>query len=450
MANTIGAYHLTRPRMRFDYENRNAIAEDPYQGLRTLGPYDRAERRRKGKRVVRCVIVGRADREAMLEGVKNALKKRRLGKLHDVFELLVVETVLVPGCTHPRDEAKAYGDAVRKWLLAKRGSPGVELAFVLHDHEEVYRARAKGVSPYYSSKATLLSAGIPTQSICYRNVSPGGPLKNFEKYYLSNILTACYAKVGGTPWVIEDGGLRRPEITLGIATTTVRGGDGNAPERFVGISTIFKENGAFALWQLTPLQQSLEEYETSLEESVSDAIRTYEAMEGKRVRRIACHVSGKKAGRREIGAIRRALAEFEPRSIAADLVHISSDATLWLFDGQDASLRADAGVLAYLDASGRMALMHTAGRAGSDRGKFPARPLKLSIHSGFPQNGCMDVYQHIYDLRWMSWRGVSTAIRPVSIDYPARMAKLLSQLYLQEEVDALNLLPKLTKSAWFL
>lgn len=450
MPETAGGYWLTEPQLRFDYENREAVSDNPYTGLRDLGPYDRAARRRLGKRTVRAVIIGREDRLDALEAAKTALERRRMGRLHDVFDIRIVEQVRVPATARVKDEADAYRTAVREWLIRKRGNLGVQLAFVLHDDEELYRSKAKGISPYYSSKAGLLLAGIPTQSICYANLAPGRPLQNFQAYYVSNILTACYAKLGGTPWVIQDDEIGRPEVTLGVATTVVHGTGGEDAIRFVGISTIFKENGAFALWQLTPLQQDLDAYEASLESSVVEAIRRYEEMEGKQVRRIACHVSGKRAGRREIGAIQRALAEFEPRSISADLIHITSDATLWIFDGRDESLRSESGFLAYLDAEGRMALLQTSGRSRTDMRKFPPRPLKLGLHSEIPAEGCLDVYQHIYDLRWMSWRGVSTAARPVSIDYPARMSKLLSQLYLQEEVEAIDFLPKLTTSAWFL
>lgn len=450
MPDTVGGYWLSEPRLRFDYENRNATSDKPYNGLRELGPYDRAERRKQGQRVVRAVIVGRADRLDALSAAKAALEKRRMGRLHDVFELRIVEQVRVPATNRPKDDAAAYRTAVQEWLISKRGNPGVQIAFVLHDDEELYRTRAKGVSPYYSSKAALLLAGIPTQSICYENLAPGRNLENFQAFYVANILTACYAKLGGVPWVIQDDGVDRPEITLGVATTVVHSNGGEDPERFVGISTIFKENGAFALWQLTPLQKDLDEYEQSLERSVVEAIRRYEEMEGKRVKRIACHVSGKRAGRRELEAIQRALAKFQPRAIAADLVHITSDATLWVLDGRHDSLRSEPGFLAYLDAEGRMALLHTAGRGREEMRKFPPRPLKLGIHSKTPEDGCLDVYRHIYDLRWMSWRGVSTAARPVSIDYPAQMSRLLAQLYLQEEVEAIDFLPKLTTFAWFL
>lgn len=453
MPNTLGGYWLSEPQLRFDYENRQALDRDAYNGLKRWGPSDIGQRRKSGARRVRAVIIGRADRLEAMADARAALQANRMGRLHDVFDVKIVEEVHVPAVAHARDDAKAYRDAVRGWLDRHGGRPDVELAFVIHADEEVYNRLAGGVSPYYAVKAELLVANIPTQHICYKNLKPGQQLESFSRYYVPNILTASYAKLGGTPWVIQDDSVGRPEITLGVATTAiiadrVREGDGD-PERYVGISTIFKENGAFALWKLTPLKQDWEAYKQSLENSIVDAISTYEEMERKTVARIACHISGKRAGRLEREAIENALRRLAPRVITADLVHITQDATLWLFDGADASLRPKTGFLAELSSDGRTALMHTEGRNARGR-KYPPRPLKLGVYSEMPADGCHDIFQHLYDLRWMSWRGVGTGARPVSIDYPARMSKLLAYLHNQEQLDALRILPRHNRSAWFL
>ena len=450
MPETLAGHWLSEPRLRFDYENRAALSSDAFTGLKTWGPSDIGEQRKLGHRVVRAVIIGRADRQDAMRDARAALENHRMGKLHDVFDLKIVEELLVPATKHPREEATAYSEAVQSWLHRSRNGPKVQLAFVLHDDEEMYNKYAKGISPYYASKAELLMAGIPTQNLCYKNLEPGKRLEDFRRYYVPNILTASYAKLGGKPWVIEDDAVGRPEITLGVAMTAIYPDRNDAEaERYVGISTIFKENGAFALWSLTPLKKDLDEYEVSLEDSIVDAIETYEQMENKRVSRIACHVSGKRAGRREIEAIKRALDRFNPRTIAADLVHITQDATLWLLDGTHETLRPKAGFLTQLSGDGRVALMHTEGRNSSAK-KYAPRPLKLRVHSDTSADGPDDIYQHLYDLRWMSWRGVGTASKPVSIDYPARMAKLLAYLHNQEKVDALKFLPRLNTSAWFL
>lgn len=438
MPEPLVATRLAEPRLQFDYENRRAVHTSPFTGLRTFGPYDAAERRRQGVRPTRVVAVGRADREQTLKSAMEVLRTKRLGKLHDVFTLEFVDTILVPAST-VNGEAEAYRRAIEEWFEATPYDREVDLAVVLHGDELLYRH----ASPYFAAKAAFMRRNIPTQSICYDNVTAS----NFERYYLTNILTACYAKVGGVPWVVQAGARGRPEVTIGVATTAIV--TNGAAERHVGISTVYRENGAFALWDITRPEQDWAKYEARLERSIVKAIETYEARENKRVTRIACHVSGKRAGYRETDAVRRALARFPDRTIAADIVHVTDDAPLWLMDGSDASLLPPPGLLTHLSLDGTSALMHTEGR-GAPGVRFLTRPLRLGLHTELPDDGCLSVYQHLYDLRWMSWRGVRTSSGPVSVTYPKKMARLLAQLQRQEDVEPLDLLSGLTTQAWFL
>lgn len=439
MPEPLTAVRLDEPELRFNYENRRAIERSPYNGLRNLGPYDAAERRREGQKTVRVVIVGQGRRRDAIERTKAALSAQRMGKLHEVFQLEFVDQILVPDSSI-NGEAQAYRRAIEEWLMRGRSAKSIDLAIVLHGNQFMYR----NASPYYASKAVLLQQGIPTQSICYDNVSQSN-LDQFRQYYVTNILTACYAKIGGIPWVVNADVPGGPELTVGVATTAIHSDEGS--ERFVGISTIFRENGAFALWDITAPEQDLDTYEEQLERSVANAIEVYETRENRHVSRIACHVSGKRAGRRESEAVRRALSRFG-RAIRADIVHVSEDSPLWLFDGREPSHLPESGLITFLELDGGSALMHTEGRGGWAR--FLTRPLKLRVHSEIPDGGCLDVYQHLYDLRWMSWRGVRTSGGPVSIEYPQKMARLLAYLHRQEEVEALSILPQLKTKAWFL
>lgn len=434
------ASRLLEPKLRFDAEDRLAVGSDPYRGLQSFGPYDAGERRRRHQKVVRAVIVGQTQRVADMQNAKAALCTKPLRKLHECFEIQFVGEILVPPST-VNGEARAYREAVQQWLMEGPEKRNVDLAFVLHGDELMY----KHASPYYATKAVFLREGVPTQSICYDNLSRKN-LDRFRKYFVTNILIACYAKIGGAPWVVHAGAPGRPEVTIGVATTAVPGTESN--ERYIGISTIFRENGAFALWDITPPEQNLDTYSEKLELSVIRAIETFELRENRKVTRIACHVSGKRAGRRESDAIARALNHFTGRTIAADIVHITDDSSLWLMDGRDASHLPEPGILTQLNVGGTTALMHTEGRGSGSR--FLTRPLKLTVHTQAGQDECLNVYQHLYDLRWMGWRGVRTSSSPVSVEYPRRMARLLAYLHSQEEVEALEILPGLKTKAWFL
>jgi hypothetical protein len=442
MTDTLGSYTLSAPRLQFDYENRRAVSEQAYRGLCDLGPADASERRRSGKKRARALLVGRSDRRRDMDRVERAILGKRLGKFHDAFEIEIAGRIDVQlaRTAAADDEAGAYRSTISGWLLDSPYRPDVDIAFVLHGPREQYR----GDSPYFASKAAFLSNAILTQNIAYPSVESA----DFERYYLANILTASYAKLGGTPWVVQAGSAERPQVTVGVATTAVHTQDYVQP--LIAVCTIFKENGAFALWDVTAPEADLAKYERQLEQSIVRAISTFEDREGRHVSRVACHVSGTGVGGREIEATRKALAAFPGRSIVADLVHISDDAPLWLFDGSTPSQRPRAGVLAKLARDGSTALLHADGEGPGGSSHYLMRPLKLSVRSEQRSNGCRDIYQHLYELRWMNWRSVRPSSRPDSVTYPNRMAYLLGYLYEHEHVKALDILPKLRSLPWFL
>jgi len=443
-ANALVTRQLREPRMQFDYDNRHAVQSNPFVGLGKFGPYDASERRRAGITPTRIVVVAQKEHRGAISNLIEGLRTIRLKELQAVFPLEFVDQVLVPR-TRVADEAAAYQRAIEEWFAATPYQRGVDLAIVLHSAEPTYR----GASPYFSSKAAFMRRGVPTQSICVANVANQN-LERFKSYYVANILTACYAKTGGVPWVVQPGARGRPEVTVGVATTSVADGRG-VVQRYVGISTIFRENGAFALWDITEPEQDLEKYEAQLETTIVRAIRTFEQREGKRVTRIACHVSGKRAGFRETDAVRRAVEQFPGRSIAADIVHVSENAPLWLLDGSGPGLRPKSGLLTHLTLDGKSALMHTEGHSDAPgQARSLTRPLRLNLHSPLPESGCEEIHQHLYDLRWMSWRGVRAASGPVSVAYPKKMAFLLAYMHEQADVAALDILSQLKNKAWFL
>lgn len=444
MPDALGAYRLSEPLLRFDYENSSASDSSPFKGLRDYGPYDAYERRRARRRRASTVVVCPTNRPTELSNARSALDGASLGKFGEVFTVGIDNWILIePGS--PEEEAERYRAAITNWLRDRKQDELPELAFILHDSKEFYRRR-RVPGPYYASKAAFLRRAIPTQSIEFESVSPTN-IHDFKRFYLANILSACYAKIGGTPWVV-DAPTGRPEITLGIATTSIQ--TNNNQERFIGISTIFRENGAFEMWDMTPVHEDLDAYEKGLEKAIVAAIAAYESRL-QPVRRITCHVSGKRAGHRETKAVRRALAQFVGRDFEATITHVSDDAALWLMDGDHATLRPESGLLTTLSGDCRQAVMHTAGRDTKGAGGLLLfRPLKLSIHQPKELDAWLEVYQHLYELRWMSWRGVGTPALPVSVDYPRRMANLLAYLYRYEGVDAHDVLSQFKREAWFL
>ena len=442
MSEPLQAIRLGEPRLRFDHSNPTAEHSNPFLGLREHGPYDRTLQETRGAQPIRAVVVGPRSAKRQRAAVRDGLVTDRMGSFSRSIRFHFLPDLVIQD-VDAKEEAQTYRRTIAEWLRNAPDKP--DMAIVLHREEEFYRRHARGRSPYFAAKASFLPHQVPTQSICLEHLEPRN-LNRFRTYYVPNILTAIYAKLGGVPWVVA-AGAERPQVTVGVGSTTL--GRGPDTRRYIGISTIFRENGSFALWETTPLHTDPNKYSSALQKSVVDSIQTFEKKEGRPVERISCHISGREAGRREIEAVRGALAQMPDRNIEAVVIDISDRGVAWLFDASHESLRPESGFLVPLEPSGSPAFLHTSGRDNS-QSRLPVRPLRLTIKAPSPCERWLDEYQHLYDLRWMSWRGVSTAGGPVSVDYPYRMVRLLAGLHDQEGVEAIDVLSRFKEEAWFL
>lgn len=443
MTESLPGVRLNEPRLRFDHSDSSAIGTKPYHGLRRHGPYDRILQQGRGGGVVDAVVVRPESAAGAAQRLKDSLLGDRMGRLETVFRLHFLDDIVVQPTADPAAEASAYAKAIAERMRVDGAKPTI--AFVLHHDKEYYRRKARGKSPYFSSKAGFLHHRIPTQSIELGHLEQAN-IKRFANYFVPNILTAAYAKLGGIPWVVEAHD-DRPQITLGVGATSI--GSGASTKRYLGISTVFRENGSFVLWETTPLQTDLLAYEASLEEAIAQSIDTYETKEGRTVERLTCHISGREAGNREVRAVERGLAAVGRQDAEATVIDIADSREIWLLDGSHKSLRPESGYVFSLEPDGTIAVLHTSGR-DIPQSRLPVRPLRLTIKDPRPCDRWLSEYQHLYDLRWMGWQSVGTGSKPATIDYPQQMARLLAGLYEQEEVQAMEVLSQFKSEAWFL
>ena len=66
-------------------------------------------------------------------------------------------------------------------------------------------------------------------------------------YPLNSIALACYAKLGGTPYVISAPRAVTQELVIGIGSAHVKASRLTMPERVVGITTVFSADGNYIL-----------------------------------------------------------------------------------------------------------------------------------------------------------------------------------------------------------
>ncbi|MCA1681943.1 MAG: stem cell self-renewal protein Piwi domain-containing protein, partial [Actinobacteria bacterium] len=119
------------------------------------------------------------------------------------------------------------------------GDEPLDLAVVITSADQEHLTG--NASPYLVAKATFMSQGVPVQEFQVENID-----RDDIAHLLNTMALACYAKLGGTPYVISVP--RRPmaqELVFGIGSAHVRRNRMSPPDRFVGITTVFNSDGNY-------------------------------------------------------------------------------------------------------------------------------------------------------------------------------------------------------------
>lgn len=145
--------------------------------------------------------------------------------------------------TH-KPPANVYRDAIEQTLASREVMPDAAILVVLDNQARL----AESANPYLNSKALLLMAGIPAQSIRLSKLNQ--PHKELQ-YTLQNFTVALYAKMNGTPWTVDHDQTISDELVIGVGTSELSGSRFTERQRFVGITTVFRADGNYLLGNLS-------------------------------------------------------------------------------------------------------------------------------------------------------------------------------------------------------
>lgn len=174
---------------------------------------------------------------------------------------------------------KSYDKTLRQMI---EENESIDLVIVESSHE--YKELPKEENPYFLTKAKLLKHGIPSQEVMYENMVL--PDRNLA-YILNNISLACYAKLGGTPWVIPKDSKVDHEIVIGIGNKMIKDDRFSFNRRIVGITTLFTGDGNFLMGNVSkdiPYEDYLEELNRSLTLNINKLKQRYNWIQGNTIR----------------------------------------------------------------------------------------------------------------------------------------------------------------------
>jgi Piwi domain len=355
--------------------------------------------------------------------------------------------------------ADAYRKATHRALQTQteKGTP-FDLALV--EIEESFHAFKRDDDPYLVTKAEFLSHQIPVQEFEFETTEiPDHRLH----YVLNNMALATYAKLGGTPWLVQANQPIAHELVIGLGSAHVGDGRLGERERVVGITTVFSGDGNYCVSNVSKAV-SFDNYEPELLDSLRQTIsRVSTSMnwQPKDHVRLVFH-SFKPFKQVEADAVKKLVTELGDYQTEYAFIHVVNQHPFVLFD------RQQVGVTAY-DGSGK-----NKGALAPERGKFlrisgnetlivltgpkelkqssdgMPSPILLRLGRGSTFRDLPYLTRQVNTFACHSWRGFDNSPLPVTLMYSELIARLLGKLGTVSFWNPSQMIGKIGETRWFL
>lgn len=341
--------------------------------------------------------------------------------------------------------------------LGKNSSYDLAMVVIREDFHLLYGE----MNPYFVSKSTFMSQGVPVQSIEIETVRD----ERGRPWILNNVALAIYAKLGGIPFVLTSTPGIAHELIFGIGSSNIKSRRLGESERFVGITTVFSGDGNYLLYNLTK-EVLFEDYKVallhSLKECMDEVKARYAWQKGDKVRLIF-HQSFKKFRKVEAQAVKNFVDSITDFDVEYAFVHISRSHPWKVFDKNSQGAPHWENYKKYAKGEyvpqrgfcvplGPQAALMTL--TGPYQLKTPLQgcpePILISVHNESTFSSQEYLVNQIYKLTFMSWRSFFPSTIPVTVEYSDFIARLMGNL---REISNWNpevLTTKLRESRWFL
>ena len=337
-------------------------------------------------------------------------------------------------------------------LEALKEKPNLALAVI----REQYRDLPDVANPYYTTKARMMSQGVPVQLLKIETIRR----QNIE-YVLNNISLAMYAKLGGIPWTLAPNTDQAHEIVVGIGSALLTDSRRGAGERVIGITTVFSGDGQYLLannTQEVSSEQYLEALTRSLQETVTELRSRFGWKPKDRVRFIF-HQRFKKYKDVEAEAIKSFAASLTDFDVQYAFVHVSDSHNWMLFEPTSQGVKFGKSMKGKMvpqrgqcvPLGPNTALLTLAGphQVKTTLHGCP-HPILVSIHEDSTFKSLDYLVRQVFNFSFMSWRGFSPSTLPVSISYSNMIVDLLGHLRHVKNWNPETLATALKERRWFL
>jgi len=432
--------------------NDNGEADWAEKGLTQNGPYTKRTFDRNDPSI--CVICAQHDKGRVEQFVRKLLKGISNSKYfrNGLEGKFTLGTSHVEVFTTITDDAHAYKETIEA-AIRKKADNGGRWDLALVQVRQSFKKLKVTQSPYYLGKSLFFLHQIPVQDFTIELLAqPDSSLG----YSLNNMALACYAKMGGIPWLLKSSPTLSHELVIGIGSANIAQGRGTANQRIMGITTVFSGDGNYIVSNTSKavIQKEYCNALTSVLDNTIEKIQKRMNWQKGDTIRLIFHAQVKKFNKEEIEAVRAVIEKYREYQIEYAFLKISEDHGLHIFDSATAD--AKKGRLApprgkMLNLSKHEMLIYLIGQRElrQDSDGHP-RGLILDLHKASTFKDIKYLSAQVYNFASHSWRSYFPNPMPVTISYSDLIARNLGWLNQLPGWNDSIMIGKIGQSQWFL
>lgn len=422
------------------------------KGFTKHGPYTKRTFDRNDPSI--CVICSQHDQGRVEQFVRKLLKgiqgsKYFSGGFEGKFS---VGTSRVEVFATARDDVPGYKSAIEA-AIRKKADDGGRWDLALVQVRQSFKNLDVTENPYYWGKSLFFLHQVPVQDFTIELLEQTDYSLGFS---LNNMALACYAKMGGVPWLLKSSPTLSHELVVGIGSANVGQERAGANQRVMGITTVFSGDGSYIVSNTSkavPPDAYCDALTSVLSETIEKIQKRMNWQKGDAIR-LVFHASVKRFNKDEIEAVRAVIQKYREYQIEYAFLKVSEDHRLHMFDTSTAD--------------------ESKGKLAPPRGKA----LKLSKHEmllylighrelrqetdGHPRGIIIDVHKdstfkdikylttQLYNFASHSWRSYFPNPMPVTISYSDLIARNLGWLNQLPGWNDTVMIGKIGQSQWFL
>lgn len=450
----VSSQRLLEPTFVFDFGG-DKTHHFPDRGLDEFGPFDSEAFTPKAPRI--AVVAPRQFQgavEGFMNRFRNGVRGASVFSQGFVCKYRLTDCVLVfTAFEGDVRDAAAYRQAC---LDAFMGNDRIDLAVVFTSAEQEHLTG--NASPYLVAKSTFMSLGVPVQEFQIEKIG-----REDVAHPLNTMALVCYAKLGGTPYVISVP--RRAmvqELVFGLGSSHVHQSRMGPHERFVGITTVFNSEGNYLVSNVVkdaPYDQYPEELLRALWICIED-VKGRNGWQPQDVIRLIFH-SFKPLRDRETQEVKKLVEDLTKEYAGVDFAFLHvSDQHPWMMldrasDGIGYGKRVKGQLVPERGHTVRISRSELLVSVSGPRDlKLPLqgapRPLLLKLHRESTFTDLDYLAEQVFRFTAMSWRRPYPSRKPVTIQYSDLIAGLLGQLRQVTNWNSDMIFTKLRWSRWFL